>query len=327
MGTSAREATFRTSPVYWITFLLPAFILLVGILISLFLTLKPQYLFIPGVLLVVAGWLLFKEISQALTTRVMINSTKIQVETFRDRYELSWNEIKAIQIQRLGFKRGITFLMADGSEQIRGRFLNLDRLLPQIQSHLSLEVQDPLAYKNLPAYQEWQNGLSRTYANPDLSFHLDLGVPQRISAVFILVFCVGYWYTNIRIAGEAIDLWLLGFAGCGAILLADSFRFMDVSKSEITLSTLRGTHSIQWSTLQRIYHEPDTHHYVMQDHTTRIVLPPAILWMGKNKKEALNLVKYKIHSSGIVPRDSLQCFFWRTRSLVKGKKRFAHSWK
>ncbi len=75
---------------------------------------------------------------------------------------------------------GLPFLMRGRQRTDQGRFFHLDRMLPLIQNHLPLEVQDPLAYQKLPAYQNWQNSLSRKFANTELSYHLDLGLPERI---------------------------------------------------------------------------------------------------------------------------------------------------
>jgi hypothetical protein len=324
MGSSARVSTFRTSPLYWITFLLPVSILMLAVPIWLSISLNVQYLYIPAILLAGVGILLFREISQAISARVTISPLKIEVVSFRDRYELGWDEIKAIQFQRAGGNRGITFLMREGSEQIKGRFFHLDRMLPLIQNQLPLEVQDPLAYQKLPAYQNWQNTLSRKFANTDASYHMDLGLPERILGIGLLLGCISRWGWILWQDSQVLDSWLLLVALSGGLLLADSFRFLDVSNEEIQLSTLNSKFILKWNQLQRIYHQPDVHLYHLQDQFVRLALPPTLMWTGKDRKQAVDLVKYKIHGSGIVPRESPGCFFWRSKSISKAKRRQAH---
>lgn len=308
MSGSNRSFVFTVSSYYWMVFLAaPA--LICGLSGLLLLTpgrpiWMPASLFSIALIYPVIIWFTQRR------NRVDVLPDRLRARFFRYEYEIFWADVLAVTHTRAGFSRGITFYLADGTEVLTGRYFDFDRLLHQVQQRLPLAVQDPLAYQRLAPYQTWRSAMNARFAEADALHGIDIGFGQRLLSLALML--AGGWI--MWRAVPAAQIWAFSailLLGLGLFWLVESFQWLSVDVHGLTIATLFGSYSIDWNEVQKIVFNPDTHTYVLMNKHTRLVLPAPLGWFGRGRKDALEWIRFRIHTSGIVPLDQTRAAFLR----------------
>lgn len=320
MASSNRSFIFTVSTYYWMVFLAaPALILgLIGLL--LFTPGRPLWIvamfFAAAVMYPLGVWWTQRR------NRVDVLPDRLRARFFRYEYELFWADVLAVSHTRAGLQRGITFYLADGSEVLAGRFFDYDRLLHQVQSRLPLAVQDPLAYQRLAPYQTWRSAMSARFAVMDGLHGIDIGFGQRMISLALLA--AGGWSLWRSVSGGPGWMYTaLPVLGLGIWLLVESFQWLSVDGHEVSIATLFGSYALEWTEVQKIVFNPETHTYVLMNKHTRLVLPTPLGWVGRGRKDALEWIRFRIHTSGIVPLDLTRAAFLRNHQYHPRHRRRA----
>ena len=320
MNQSHRSLVFTVSARYWLIYLAaPALILfLTGLLLWTpgFPIWLPLALFAAAVVYPVVVWY------RQRGNRVDVLPDRVRVLTGRYAFEVFWKDVQAVSHTRTGFKRGITFYLADGSEFLAGRTFDFERMLHQIQLHLPLAVQDPLAYQRLGPYQSWRTAMAARFEFVNGYERIDIGFGQRMFGLFCLI--GGGWLVReaalgiAALAYPAVFLLLLGL-----YLIVDSLQWLAVDALGLKISTPFSHYHLPWNELQKIVFNPDTHTYALMNRHTCLVLPTPHGWVGANRKNALEWIRYRIHTSGIVPLEQTRAVLLHNRQELPRRRRHA----
>lgn len=320
MSSKDRMKEFRTTWQFWFIRVCALVILFTGLAVLAIAKSEMQWVVRCGVLVGVGIIIIIIEFRKAYPARVVLSAEKLSGTFLKYRFEIPWNEVRAVTIVRSGKTRGITFFLSDGSEYLEGRYFDLPRIIYQIQHYLPLEVLDPLSYQHLKEYQEWRMALSRKYTSQTTSFKVNPGLFQRILSGIFLGFSM-FMIWKMLSSHSLQPGWLaLIFGLIGVGLLFDSFQQLLATSEGITLKTFFDQYELAWDSIRKIYYSPESHVYVLQNHQIRMVLSNPVLWFGKDKREMVEFVKYKIHNSGFVPIENLKVIFWQS-AKIGGKTR------
>lgn len=308
MRPRTRPAQFKTSPRHWVSIFS---LLLLTVALPVFWCIQAGARTAwPGVIIAAGGAVLCAlEMRKAAIARVMFTPEGVFARLEGTTFHIRWKEVRAVTITRTGVERGITFYLPEGSEFLPGRYFDYSRLLTVVQQNLPLQVQDPLAYRQLKEYRAWQSAIAQKYGAGDFTYSADLGLWQRIASALLLgtgIFT--FW------KGHPAALYLLT---AGFFLLLDSFQSLKVTPQSICRTSIFGQTAIGWDDIQKIYYSPEAHVYVLQSAQTRLTLSNPVTWSGKDKKALVEFVHYRIHTSPTIPLENEWVVFWRSRRLAK----------
>jgi hypothetical protein len=315
MKSNNKTRILRTSIHYWLLEIgaLTLILVIVPVIAIIF---KWSAFYLRGGIGIVIGLiLLFRNFIPAYRAKIEFTPFELRGMVEKVKFSEAWEDIQAVSFSGEGNTSLMTLWTEEHVLQIPSYFFNKKELEQLLRKHLPERAFHPLAYQSTDQFQEWQEARRKQFDTLHAPIKVSLGKTERSIGIFTLIlgFLMGVLFFNADKAASLVMFSLFG--GLGLALIVFSTGSIEANSYSIKHRMLFREYEMIWNSMDEVYISSAKSVIALVSQQCRIVLPSPSNWSGKDKKELLGLIDYKIETRRIQPIESTKHLIWQSKLL------------
>ena len=179
MLPNTETQTMKTSTRYWIQEIGSTALILIVFPIFAIAVWGSRVYFLGGFALLVGILSLARDLKPAFRSEILVTRSEIRGQVGRLEFAELWEEIKAVSFSGSGTASELMISTEKNIVPIPSKYFDQKELEKHLRAHLSPQVFDPLAYKELPQYQAWEHERKTQFDNLNEPLRVSVGRSEK----------------------------------------------------------------------------------------------------------------------------------------------------